>query len=96
MDRSLIKKSFIESVIDSYLAATDKNLHKIFMPISQYPEIYGLTIKDSFSELTSTDILALHLEFSVDNMNEFGVEISAGVLALNLYKSSSDKRSKLF
>lgn len=90
-----VQSDLIESIIDSYLSPNDKNMHKIFMPLSQYPKIYGLKVNNIYNEIIAENIISFNLEFVVEDENQYDIEISIGEVNLKLIKNIGDKRGKV-
>ena len=91
-----VQSDLIESIIDSYLSPNDKNMHKIFMPLSQYPKIYGLKVNNIYNEIIVENIISFNLEFVVEDENQYDIEISIGEVNLKLIKNIGDKRGKVY
>lgn len=96
MKDSSINYNVIERIIDSYISPSDKDLHKIFMPLSQYPKIYGLSVSSLYKELIAENASSFNLEFIVEDDNQYDIDLLIGKFNIKLIKNIKDKRGRVY
>lgn len=96
MKDSSINYNLIERIMDSYISPSDKDLHKIFMPLSQYPKIYGLSISLLYKEVIAENASSFNLEFIVEDDNQYDIDLLIGKFNIKLIKNIKDKRGRVY